>query len=156
MATNFEKFAQEGQAFINDLSEALGHPHDKGQTTILLRASLHVLRDRITISESFHLLAQLPMFLKALYVEQWKYREKPEKIDSLEEFTREIEREQAKYGETRFDWQEPTSEIVRTIFNTLGKYWAEGQLEDVEAQLPPALQPLFEIKIRNQPSGAGT
>ena len=154
-AINFDKFAQEGNAFLNQLAADLGHADDKNQTAILLRSSLHVLRDRITISESFHLLAQLPMFLKALYVEQWKYREYPLVIESLEEFEREVEKEQAKFGETRFDWQESTADIVRTIFNSLGRYWSEGEIEDVLTQLPLSLKPLFEGNRGNQSAGAG-
>lgn len=149
MAIEFDRYAQEGNAFIKELSLALGHPDNQDQTGILLRSTLHVLRDRITIGASFHLLAQLPMFLKALYVEQWKYLEEPEKSSSLEEFTKAVEREQATFGERRFNWSEPTADLVRTIFNALGKYWTEGEIEDVMAQLPPSLKPLFEIKIRD-------
>ncbi len=56
MSLNFQKYAQEGQSFINDLAKELGHPEEVARTGIVLRAVLHTLRERITISESFHLL----------------------------------------------------------------------------------------------------
>jgi uncharacterized protein (DUF2267 family) len=148
MAIEFDRYAREGNEFIKELSQALGHPDDQAQAGILLRSTLHILRDRITIGESLHLLAQLPMFLKALYVEQWEYLEEPIKTSSLEEFTEAVKGEQATFGERQFNWPEPTADLVRTVFNSLGKYWTEGEIEDVVAQLPPSLKPLFEIKIR--------
>ena len=49
----FDKYAQEAQAFLNKLSEDLGHKEEKQRTLIILRAVLHTVRDRITIAESF-------------------------------------------------------------------------------------------------------
>jgi uncharacterized protein (DUF2267 family) len=75
MAINFNKYAEEGNLFVKNLAKSFGHPDEIGPTGIVLRAVLHTLRDRITISESLSLIAQLPMFLKAVYVDTWKFRE---------------------------------------------------------------------------------
>ena len=37
---NFEKFAADGNAFVNEIAQKLGHPEEKGQTGILLRSVL--------------------------------------------------------------------------------------------------------------------
>lgn len=140
---NFEKFAAEGNAFINELSSNLGHQDDKDQVGILLRSVLHVIRDCITVQQSLHLIAQLPMFLKAIYVEQWSYREKPIHINNLEEFSKKVEEEQWKFGERQFDWNEPTLNLVQTIINTLHKYVSVGEFRDVVAELPKGIKSLF-------------
>ncbi len=146
MAISFEKFAQEGNEYLNELAADLGHPNEKGQTSILLRAVLHALRDRITISQSFHLLAQLPMFLKGIYVEQWKYREKPLALDSLEAFKDAVKKEQAKFGEREFNWNQSTEELIRMVFTSLGtRYLTEGELEDIVSQMPEDLKELFPV-----------
>lgn len=137
----FDKFAQEGNEFLHELANDLGHPEELDKTMILLRATLHTLRDRITIAESFDLLSQLPLVLKGVYTEHWKYREKPEKYNSYEEFTAVVKEEQRLHGETEFDWSESTDELVKTVFSTLHrKYISEGQLEHVIGNLPKEIQ----------------
>ena len=95
MAINFDKFAQEGNLFLKELAQQLGHPQEHARTGIILRAVLHTLRERITISESFNMLAQLPMFLKGIYVDNWKYSEKPVRINTKGEFFEEKARVEA-------------------------------------------------------------
>lgn len=139
----FDKFAQEANEFINELSEELGHPESQEQTLIILRSVMHTIRDRITIAESFNVLAQLPVMLKGIYVENWKYHEKPNKIRSLEEFKNDIKSRQEKYGETRFDWNLSTEEIVSRVMGKLRKYLDEGQVRHIEDQLPAEVKPLL-------------
>ncbi|WMJ73733.1 DUF2267 domain-containing protein [Cytophagaceae bacterium ABcell3] len=140
---NFEKFVNEGHRILNELSVELGHPEEKERTGIVLRAVLHTLRNHISIPQSLNLLAQLPMFLKGIYVEQWKYHEKPIRIKSLEHFAEEVEKEQSNFGESRFDWDQSTIDISKTVLNYLRKYISEGEIEDITAELPKELKELF-------------
>ncbi|MFN3404605.1 MAG: DUF2267 domain-containing protein [Cytophagaceae bacterium] len=148
MAINFEKFAAEGNQFMNELTHKLGRPEDKAQAGIVLRAVLHTLRDCISIPQSLNLLSQLPMFLKAIYVEHWKYHEKPHRYKNLENFAKAVEEEQYIHGETRFDWDMSTIDIVRTVFDCLGKYISEGEFEDIAAELPTGLKELVQMKVK--------
>ncbi|MDF9797748.1 uncharacterized protein (DUF2267 family) [Catalinimonas alkaloidigena] len=136
MSFNIDKFAQEGHTFVHELSNELGHSGEDEAISRLLRSVLHVLRDRITMSESLDLLAQLPMFLKAVYVEQWKYREKPLKFESMEEFCQHVKDEQSRMGESDFQWNEPTDELVKRTFVALRKYLTQGEAKHVIDQLP--------------------
>lgn len=147
MAINFDKFAQEGNLFLKELAQQLGHPDEQARSGIILRAVLHTLRERITIGESFNLLAQLPMFLKGVYVDNWKYSEKPLRISTKEEFFKEVEKHQDQYGEQQFDWDKSTEEIVRIVIKELGKYVSRGEFEDVTAQLPNDLKDIFSESI---------
>ena len=146
MAFNFEEYAQEGKAFLRELAANLGHPEEEQTTARILRAVLHTFRDRITISESLDVLAQLPMFLKGIYVEQWKYRETPLKLRSLEEFKDAVKAEQAQLGEQEFQWKEPTEEIIKTTFLSLKKYLTEGQAQHVLGQMPKEIQEIFDYE----------
>ncbi|MFP4064986.1 MAG: DUF2267 domain-containing protein [Bacteroidales bacterium] len=144
MALNFEKFAKEGNEFINKLANRLGHPEERGRTSIVLRAVLHSLRERITISESLNMLSQLPMSLKAVYVDNWKYREKPLDLNTRKEFIDEVEKHQEQYGEQEFSWKMSTEEIIQTVFSVLvDNYISKGEFEDIIAQLPKELKELF-------------
>lgn len=147
MALNFEKYTQEANLFIKELARELGHEEETGTTGILLRAVMHTLRDRITISESFDILAQLPMYLKAVYVDNWKYLEKPLNINSVEEFKEEVKKRQEQYGERDFDWEEPTVELVGTVLHHLGQFITEGEAENIAAQLPEELRSYFKDNV---------
>ncbi|MBX9851610.1 MAG: DUF2267 domain-containing protein [Cytophagaceae bacterium] len=140
---NFERYADEGNEFLNTLAKNLGHNDNKAQVGILLRAVLHSIRDCITIPQSFHLIAELPMFLKALYVEQWRYSERPERIKKITDFTEKIESEQEKMGERLFNWNEPTIDLVKTVINSLKRYLQPGLMVHMAAELPIELKPLF-------------
>lgn len=149
MAINFEKYANEGHHFVNELARQVGHPQETGRTGILLRAVLHTLRDRITISESFDLMAQLPMFLKSIYVDNWKYHEKPLKIKTEEDFIQEVERHQARYGEQQFLWEKSTRELIQIVLESLGEYISPGEFDDIIAQLPLELKDLVKQSIKH-------
>lgn len=146
MAFNFDQYAQEGKAFLRELAANLGHPEDEQTTARILRAVLHTFRDRITISENLDVLAQLPMFLKSVYVEQWKYRETPLKLRTLEDFKDAVKAEQARLGEQQFQWKEPTEEIIKTTFLSLKKFLTEGEAADVLSQMPKEIQELFDFE----------
>ncbi|MFP4089472.1 MAG: DUF2267 domain-containing protein [Cyclobacteriaceae bacterium] len=149
MSFNINKFAQEGFTFIHELSDQLGHPGEDEASSRLLRSVLHVLRDRITISESLDVLAQLPMFLKAVYVEQWKYREKPLKFETMEEFAQLVKEEQARMGERDFQWSEPTGELIKRTFIALRKYFSEGQVKHIFAQMPKEIKEIMEEEVEH-------
>lgn len=140
MALHFEKYAQEGNALINKLAADLDHPGERDRTSLLLKAVLHALRERITIPESFHLLSQLPMFLKGAYVDQWKYHEQPENYKSLTEFLGRVERLQHSFGEREFSWGQSTEELTRIVLSHLGETLTEGQVEHVLSNLPEEIR----------------
>ena len=143
MALNFEKYAQEGNQFVNNLARNLGHPEEKGKVSSILKAVLHTFRERLTISQSFHLLSQLPMFLKAVYVDNWKYTEKPMKLSTKEEFAGEVEKYQRQYGELDFNWNKSTEEIIQIVFRELRAFISDGEFRDIMSQLPEDIRDLF-------------
>jgi uncharacterized protein (DUF2267 family) len=145
MALDFDKYAQEGNEFINYLANKLEHPKERQQTAIILKAVLHTLRDRLTIGESLNLLAQLPMALKGVYVDNWKYMEQPKRIKTTEEFKEEVKKEQEKLGESQFNWDMPTKEIVKTVLGAISeRYLSEGEVNDIMAQLPEEMEDVIK------------
>jgi uncharacterized protein (DUF2267 family) len=149
MALNFEKYAQEGNSFMKELARNLGHPDEIARTGIVLRAVLHTLRNRITMGESLHLISSFPMFLKAIYVDDWKLNDSPLPISTKREFADEVKKLQNQMGERDFDWEISTEEIIHTVFSSLKKYIPEGEAEDAIAQLPGELKELFREKIHH-------
>jgi uncharacterized protein (DUF2267 family) len=143
MPYNFEKYSQEANGFINNLATDLGYPEEKGRAAFVLRSVLHTLRDRITISESLNLLAQFPFFMKAIYVDGWKYRDKPERIKSLDEFIEKVnENNQLKFDDDYLSYV-IDEEMVRITLASLRPYVSEGESEDILSQLPEEIRSLF-------------
>lgn len=147
MALNFEKYAQEGNTFVHNLAKDLDHQDEIGRTGMILRAVLHSLRERITISESLHLLSQLPMFLKAIYVDNWKYLEKPLRLNTKQDFISEVEEHQKQFGEQEFNWKKSTEEIIRIVFKSLDTYVSQGEFQDITDQLPKDLKDLLYEQV---------
>lgn len=144
MTHYFDKHVSEANEFVKNLSSELGHPEEQTQTIRLLRAVLHTIRDRISISESLDLLAQLPMMLKALYVEQWKYHEKPPlDYSDIDGFKDAVKREQEKMGEQKFDWPESTEDLAKIVLASLRKYITDGQAIHVMDQMPKEVKEIF-------------
>src|SRR5690606_3095243 len=138
---NFEKFSKEAHHYINQLAEELGHPEEKNRVLIIWRSVMHTVRDRIHLGEAFQIIAPLPMIFKGIYVEGWKYTEKPPLIyDSIEEMKEEVKLRQARNGEEDFPWFLSTEKIILITLNSLCKYLGEKQLRQIADQLPPEIK----------------
>ncbi len=140
MALNFDKFATKGNKFLKDLAKELGHPKDKAKAGRKLRAVLHAIRDQLPMEESLQLLAQLPMFLKAIYVENWNIHKKKKKIKHIKAFTDLIKQYDFKTADHDFISDEEVENAAVVIFLCLRKYISLGEMEDIKAVLPKELK----------------
>lgn len=147
MANNlkFEKFTKEAYDYVNVLARELGHPEEKERVLIIWRAVMHSIRDRIHLGESFQIFAPLPMIFKGIYVEDWKYSEKPPKnFDTIEEMKEEVKATQAQYGEEDFPWKKSTEEIISITIDSLKQFLQEGQIKDLRDQMPKEVKELVK------------
>jgi uncharacterized protein (DUF2267 family) len=102
-----------------------------------LRAVLHALRDRLTVDETAHLAAQLPMFLKALYYDGWHPAHKPVKERSKEEFLEHVRKA------FEFDATADPEEITRAVFTVIANHVTAGEIDDVKHVLPAEIRELW-------------
>ena len=141
MPLNFEHYAEKGNEFINKVS--YGIPTDRKHAAHITTAVFHTIRDLISVEESLHFIAQLPMMMKAVYVEGWRTTEKQERINSLEEF----------YGAVRNKCPKLVIEVftpnklehsVRQVIHVLRTYVDQGELNDIATQLHDEVAGLFQ------------
>jgi len=131
------------QATLQKTDEWLSHlmrllPTDDRQVAYLaLRATLHALRDRITIEEIAQLGAQLPMLIRGFYYEGWDPMSKPLKIRRREEFLDRITSEMAYAND-----KDP-EEVARAVFTLLVQRISDGEIEDVKQILPADIRDLW-------------
>jgi len=139
---NFDKHTQEAHKFFNELAERLGNPDDADHAFRVAHATLHTLREILTPEESLHLISQIPMYLKAVYVDGWKLTVK-DRIRSMDEF---LERLQSKADRTYardFGNREHAIQKVKAVFEQLQQYISPGEVDDILAQFPTDLADLW-------------
>ena len=86
MALNFNQYAAEGNRFMKEYTKQMGFGKDTDKAGRILSSILHALREIIPVEESLQFIAQLPMFIKAVYVNGWSIKKKKQKIKHMADF----------------------------------------------------------------------
>lgn len=141
MERYFENYAKEGNTFLKTLAEELGSPKDYGHAFRVLQAVFYTIRDRITPQESLHLISELPVAIKGLYVHNWKIHEKPKKYKTKGEFLDEVCRS---ILTAEVDFGGSAEQEVRAVFRVLKNWVSEGEIKHVQGQLTPEIAELLE------------
>jgi uncharacterized protein (DUF2267 family) len=110
---------------------------DRHQAYLALRATLHALRDRLTIEETAQLGAQLPMLIRGFYYEGWDPTGKPLKERHRAQFLAHVERQFR--GDDRIN----PEQVVRAVFTLLARRVTEGEIADVKQVLPAEIRELW-------------
>ena len=147
MLLNFKKFADVAEAFVKDLAGRLGAPGDRDRAARILRNVLHLLRDQISPQESIQMISQLPMFLKAVYVDGWRIAGKPNKIRRYDTFIDEVRYPPGPKVYSDFESNEEAEESIRIVFSMISEKVSEGEMLDIISTLPTALRPFFQPVI---------
>lgn len=102
-----------------------------------LRATVHALRDRLTVDEAAQLAAQLPDLLRGIYYEGWDPSATPVRERTREQFLDHVAREGALAGRTE------ASVAVGAAMAVLTRHVSAGELDDVRATLPQEIRALL-------------
>lgn len=106
----------------------------------LLREVLQALRDWLPIEEGAHLSAQLPLFLKGVFYDQWDPTRIPAESRSKDAFLARIRDRLAP------DVPPHLEEAVSAVFELIGAEISRGEFEDVRAALPKDLRDLAPLE----------
>ena len=132
----FDTTLHKTNIWLNDLMQVLDWP-DRHKAYLALRATLHALRDRLTLEEVAQLGAQLPMLIRGFYYEGWDPTGKPLRVRHKEQFLARIEQE------FRDDDRLDPERIARAVFTVLAQRVTEGEIEDVKHVLPAEIRELW-------------
>jgi uncharacterized protein (DUF2267 family) len=138
MATDFDRYAAKGNEFVNLLADDLQVPRDKAMR--ILRAVLHATRNHIPVQESLQLLAQLPMALRGVYVDQWSLRKHTPRIHHLKQFLDEVRSCDKGLANYDFGNDESAARAVKAVYRALNYHVTDGEFEDLAASLPMKLR----------------
>lgn len=142
MALNFNKFATEANTFLKAYSKALNLGDDTEKAGRILSSVLHGLRDVVSTEESLQLIAQFPMFLKAVYVNGWSSHKK-EKIKNMTDFIDTVRAYDGVTSILDFQSDEVAETYINTTFMVLRKYISLGELEHLRSELPKELKSML-------------
>lgn len=145
MALHFEKHAAKGNEFINRLAERLGDPDNRDRAGRVLRSVLHALRNRLTLEESFQLISQLPIMIKALYIEGWQPSRQHPKIKTMKEFCEEVMRDDGLSAWRDFSGEDDAIQATEAVIKTMADYVTAGELHDIIAVLPIGMKEHFMV-----------
>jgi uncharacterized protein (DUF2267 family) len=124
---------------LREIEEAYGWPRDRrNQSYAALRAVLHAVRDRLTVTEAADLAAQLPMLIRGLYYEGWKPTRVPVKLDK-EEFLARVR------GEFPYTVEGGMEQLVQRVLAALRSYVTDGEWNDIRSSLPQDVAALFTV-----------
>lgn len=130
----FDTTVHKTNSWIRELMDELGWS-DRHKAYLALRATLHALRDRLTVEEAAQLGAQLPMLIRGFYYEGWVPSETPLRVRHKDEFLALIERQFR-------DVESDTDLVARGVFTVLNGRISNGEIEDVRQMLPADIREL--------------
>jgi uncharacterized protein (DUF2267 family) len=137
MATGvFNRTVQQAHEWLHELRRTLGL-NDEGKAFRVLRPVLHVLRDRLTVTEAVQLGAQLPVLVRGYYYEGWRPSGKPVHDRHLDEFLGHVQESLGK------DDTLDSEEAVRAVFDLLSRRLSRGEIDDIWHSLPPEIRSLW-------------
>ena len=132
----FETTVHKTNSWLKELMQEL-HREDRRKAYLAMRATLHALRDRLTVEEVAQLGAQLPMLIRGFYYEGWDPTGKPLKIRSKDEFLGLVAEE------FRTDDTLNPELIARAVFKVLSDRVTAGEIEDVKHVMPAEIRELW-------------
>jgi uncharacterized protein (DUF2267 family) len=122
--------------WLNLLQEDLGWP-DRGRAYLLLRETLHAIRDFLTVAEAADLSAQLPLLIRGIFFDGWVPARTPAKLRSVDDFLDRV---------TRAFANDPLVEpdvAVASVFAVLRRQISPGEYRQVAWAMRKPLRDLW-------------
>jgi uncharacterized protein (DUF2267 family) len=133
-----ERSAEKANIWLKDIAGELGDD-DRQYAYRVLRAVLHVLRDRLTIDVAAKLAAQLPTLIRGIYYEAWDPSRTPMPAHTVDTFLEHV------VSEGRFSGETEASVAVTAVASVLRKRLTPGEIDAILAVMPEKLRVLIEV-----------
>lgn len=143
MALNFNQYAAEANTFLKDYAKELEMQENPEKAGRILMSILHGLRYMISVEESLQFISQLPMFLKAVYVNGWSIKKEKRKIKNMEDFIFLVRSFDGITSIHDFESDEVAEDYINTTFLKLRKYVSAGEMDDIKDGLPKNLKQML-------------
>ncbi len=140
----FEKWVASANAFINEVAAELGITDDTDKARRIVRSVLHALRARLPVHDSMHLISQLPMLLKAVYVDGWKLSSSMDRsIHTEDDFLFQMAQDDGRAGLNDFPDREDAHKAAVAVLRVISRHVASGEMDDIERAMPKPIRRLI-------------
>jgi len=137
----FDTTIQETNVWLKHLMAGL-ETEDRREAYHALRATFHVLRDRLPAENAVHFAQQLPMLLRGLFFENWHIAATPTTERHIAEFTERIGAELPPTSGLN------TEQAVRASFAAMWERMDAGEVRKTIRTLPSELRELWPHEAR--------
>jgi uncharacterized protein (DUF2267 family) len=138
----FEAYEQDARKFVDEVAAEINKPDNHHTAMRIMTAVLHTIRDIITVEESLHLIAQLPLYIKGLYVTGWHLGEK-KKIKDKDDFVEQLLLANHTTGPHDFGTNEKALSNTKAVIKVLKKQLTPGLIEKIVVQFPAGLKDIW-------------
>jgi uncharacterized protein (DUF2267 family) len=132
----FDTTVHKTNTWLKDVAQNLG-VQDRRKAYRSLRATMHALRDRLTVEEAAQFSAQLPMLMRGIYYEGWDPTGKPLRERHLNEYLAQVRRELGP------DDDIDPEQAARAVFHAFAQHITAGEIDDVKQVLPREIRELW-------------
>jgi uncharacterized protein (DUF2267 family) len=132
-----ERSAAKASIWLKDVAIELGDG-DRQYAYRVLRAVLHVLRDRLTIDAAAKLAAPLPTLIRGIYYEDWDPSRAPMPAYAPDTLLEHV------VSEGRFSGETEASVAVAAVAAVLRRRLGSGEIDAILAIMPEKLRVLIE------------
>ena len=139
----FDSTIQRTNSWLKDLMLEL-NSSDHRKTYLIFRSVLHALRDHLAEDDAVYLGEQLPMLIRGLYFEHWNPHGKPLPLRNRNDFFAILSTYMARDGDSNSN----AETVARAVFRLLDRKATDGEMEDVQHVVPPALLDLWPPRLR--------
>ena len=139
----FDTTVQKTMTWIHELGNTM--QWDEQRAYLCMRATLHALRDRLTVDEAAHLGAQLPMLLRGVFFEGWRPSETPIKARSRDAFLQMVEVQLPPGMNVNVE------AVARSVFALLTQKISRGEIQDVRRMMPSDVKSMWPEAEGSQP-----
>jgi uncharacterized protein (DUF2267 family) len=132
-----ERTVQKTREWLRDFERELG-TDDAAYAWRALIGYLQVLRDRLTVDEAAELAAQLPQLLRGVFYEAFDPSRQPDRIRDRETFLAKLA------NRAQLEDAREAARVATAGTRMLRRRIAEGEVEDILAQLPAEIREVLE------------
>jgi uncharacterized protein (DUF2267 family) len=133
---------QRTNTWLKELMQEL-NSGDYKKTYLILRSTLHTLRDHLPLDEAVYVGEQLPMLIRGMYFEHWHVKREPLPLRNRNDFLTAVSRHMARDGEIS-----NVETATRAVFRLLDRKATDGEIEDLQRVIPVTLLDLWPPSLR--------
>ena len=144
--SHFEKYIEQANHWVLEVSADLSIPEEKAMR--IIRVVLQALRNHIPIAESFHLMAQLPIIWKGIYVDGWVPTDRYVRMNNMHDYIQSIRAVDEKMAAFDFGNDENATRNVMTVWKMMANHISRAQLLQICDTLPKTISTQIEKYLK--------